>query len=95
MSSNRLGKGLEALIRPREGASSAGTLKININNIAPNPHQPRKQFDEEALQELVASIKQKGILTPITVLENAGNFILIAGERRLRRLIPLPSDAVN
>ena len=84
MSSNRLGKGLEALIRPREGASSAGTLKININNISPNPNQPRQRFDEDALQELVASIKQKGILTPITVLEKAGNFILIAGERRLR-----------
>ncbi len=84
MSSNRLGKGLEALIRPREGASSAGTLKININNISPNPNQPRQQFDEDALQELVASIKQKGIITPITVLEKAGNFILVAGERRLR-----------
>ena len=84
MSNNRLGKGLEALIRPREGTSSAGTFKININNISPNPNQPRQQFNEEALQELVASVKQKGILTPITVLEDAGNFILIAGERRLR-----------
>lgn len=84
MSSNRLGKGLEALIRPREDASSAGTLKLNINNISPNPNQPRQQFDEEALQELVASIKQKGILTPITVRDDAGNYILIAGERRLR-----------
>jgi ParB family chromosome partitioning protein len=84
VSSNRLGKGLEALIRPREDASSAGTLKVNINNISPNPNQPRQQFDEEALQELVASIKQKGILTPITVRDDAGNYILIAGERRLR-----------
>jgi len=84
VSSNRLGKGLEALIRPREGASNTGTLKININIISPNPNQPRQQFDEVALQELVASIKQKGILTPITVLEDKGSFILIAGERRLR-----------
>jgi ParB family chromosome partitioning protein len=84
VSSNRLGKGLEALIRPREDSISAGTYKININNIAPNPNQPRQNFDEDALQELVASIKQKGILTPITVWENEGNFILIAGERRLR-----------
>ena len=84
MSSNRLGKGLEALIRPREDSISAGTYKININNISPNPNQPRQNFDEDALQELVASIKQKGILTPITVWENEGNFILIAGERRLR-----------
>jgi len=84
VSSNRLGKGLEALIRPREDSISAGTYKININNISPNPNQPRQNFDEDALQELVASIKQKGILTPITVWENEGNFILIAGERRLR-----------
>lgn len=84
MSSNRLGKGIEALIIPREEVSSPGTLKLNINNISPNPHQPRQQFDEEALQELVASIKEKGILTPITVCEDAGNYILIAGERRLR-----------
>lgn len=79
-----MGKGIEALIIPREEVSSPGTLKLNINNISPNPHQPRQQFDEEALQELVASIKEKGILTPITVCEDAGNYILIAGERRLR-----------
>lgn len=79
-----MGKGIEALIIPREEVSSPGTLKLNINNISPNPHQPRQQFDEEALQELVASIKEKGFLTPITVCEDAGNYILIAGERRLR-----------
>jgi len=81
---NRLGKGLEALIRPRDESLSAGTNKINIDDISPNPNQPRQQFEEEALQELAASIKQKGILTPITVLEKSGNYILIAGERRLR-----------
>jgi ParB family chromosome partitioning protein len=100
VSSNRLGKGLEALIRPREGALSTGTLKININNISPNPNQPRQQFDEGALQELVASIKQKGILTPITVMEKAGSFILIAGERRLRAaklagIIEIPAYVID
>lgn len=84
MSSNRLGKGLEALIIPRKETLSTGTLKININNISPNPNQPRQQFDETTLQELVASIKGKGILTPITIRDDAGNYILIAGERRLR-----------
>ena len=84
MSSKRLGKGLEALIIPRKETISSGTLKLNINNISPNPHQPRQQFDEGALQELVASIKEKGILTPITVQDDTGNYILIAGERRLR-----------
>ena len=84
MPNNRLGKGLEALIRPREGTSSMGAQLISINNISPNPNQPRKQFDEEALHELVASIKQKGLLTPITVRENGGKYIVVAGERRLR-----------
>jgi len=100
VSSNRLGKGLEALIRPREESISAGTYKININNISPNPNQPRQNFDEDALQELVASIKQKGILTPITVWENEGNFILVAGERRLRAaklagLIEIPAYVIE
>ena len=84
MSSNRLGKGLEALIIPRNDTISSGTHKINVNSISPNPHQPRQQFDEKALQELVASIKSKGILTPITVRNDGSNYILIAGERRLR-----------
>ena len=84
MSNNRLGKGLEALIRPIENVSSVGTLKINITDIFPNPHQPRQQFNEDTLQELVASIKEKGILTPITVRDDSGSYILIAGERRLR-----------
>ena len=100
MSSNRLGKGLEALIIPREEIISSGTLKININNISPNPHQPRQQFDEVALQELVASIKEKGILTPITVRDDAGNYVLIAGERRLRAaklagLIEVPAYVIE
>lgn len=84
MPSNRLGKGLEALIRPQEGISNKGSQFISINNISPNPNQPRQQFDEDALQELVASIKQKGILTPITVRENGGKYVVVAGERRLR-----------
>jgi len=84
--SSRLGKGLEALIRPQDENENEniGTLTINIDKIIPNPNQPRQQFDEEALQELVNSIKQKGILTPITVWNKGGDFILIAGERRLR-----------
>ena len=98
--SNRLGKGLEALIIPRDESSIAGTLKININKISPNPHQPRQQFDENAQQELAESIKEKGILTPITVCEDAGNYILIAGERRLRAaklagLVDIPAYVIE
>jgi len=84
VSNNRLGKGLEALIRPKESTTSAGVFKISINDISPNPNQPRQKFDEDAMGELVASIKEKGILTPVTVQEKSGEYILVAGERRLR-----------
>jgi len=84
VSNKRLGKGLEALIRPLDESESPGIIKININDVQPNPHQPRKQFNEETLAELVESIKMKGVITPITVLRKQGKFVLIAGERRLR-----------
>jgi len=84
VSNSRLGKGLEALIRPQEDNENVGSLTIKIGKIIPNPNQPRQQFDIDALQELVASIKEKGILTPITVCDKDGQYILIAGERRLR-----------
>jgi len=87
VSNKRLGKGLEALIRPRSDEKipeSHGVDKISIRSIKPNPHQPRQKFDETSLDELTASIKEKGILTPITVQKVGNQFILIAGERRLR-----------
>ena len=87
MSNKRLGKGLEALIRPRSDEKipeSHGVDKISIRYINPNPYQPRQKFDETSLEELTASIKEKGILTPITVQKVGNQFILIAGERRLR-----------
>ena len=59
--------------------------KVDINKIVPNPYQPRKTFDDEALADLSASIEQYGVLQPLLVapVEN-GDFMLIAGERRLR-----------
>ncbi len=87
MSNKRLGKGLEALIQPHSDEKIPeryGVDKISISSIKPNPHQPRQQFDKTALEELTASIKEKGILTPITVQKVDNQFILIAGERRLR-----------
>jgi len=82
-----LGKGLEALIQPYSAEKIPdhhGVDKISIRSIKPNPHQPRQKFDETSLEELTASIKEKGILTPITVQKIGNQFILIAGERRLR-----------
>ena len=51
MSNKRLGKGLEALIRPHDESESPGIININIHDVQPNPHQPRKQFNKESLAE--------------------------------------------
>ena len=94
MSVKRLGKGLGALIRPdrkidvnkglESDASYSGVSKIKISHIKPNPNQPRRFFDEKKLLELVDSIKQKGVITPITVRKNTSGYELVAGERRWR-----------
>jgi ParB family chromosome partitioning protein len=88
-----LGRGLGALIddakyekRPvQEAVSSSAIAEIDISKIETNPFQPRKEFDKEALSELSDSIKELGIIQPITVkkLKN-GKFQLISGERRYR-----------
>ncbi|MFQ6613755.1 MAG: ParB/RepB/Spo0J family partition protein [Fidelibacterota bacterium] len=87
MSANRLGRGLEALIRSNEDVVSGmkpGVIKIPLNLIDSNPYQPRKEFDESGLAELAASIREKGVLTPVTVQAVESRFVLIAGERRCR-----------
>ncbi len=58
--------------------------ELDINLIDPNPYQPRKEFNQERLQELSESIKKHGLLQPIVVIEHEDRYILIAGERRLR-----------
>ena len=84
----RLGRGLEALLGPtREEAEREGSLvELPIKDIRPNPFQPRKTVDPTALEELVSSIKQAGLLQPIVVRRANGgsSYELIAGERRLR-----------
>ena len=79
-----LGRGLGALIpgAPEEGGS--GLLEIPISAVGPNPKQPRSQFDEQALDGLVSSIKEVGVLQPIVVRKVGGTYELIVGERRLR-----------
>lgn len=59
-------------------------IKLKINQIEPNREQPRKNFDEEALQELSESIRQFGILQPLIVQERGDYYVIIAGERRWR-----------
>lgn len=87
MATKRLGRGLEALIHgPADNPSiKSGVMDIPVKDIASNPLQPRKDgLDEKSLRDLISSIKAKGIITPITVQEDNGKYILIAGERRLR-----------
>jgi ParB family chromosome partitioning protein len=94
VSVKRLGKGLGALIRTdREidlnkdselNDNSSSVSKIKISEIKANPNQPRRYFDEKKLLELVDSIKQKGLITPITVRKRISGYELVAGERRWR-----------
>jgi ParB family chromosome partitioning protein len=80
-----LGTNLDALIPLTIDNVEVGAQdEIDINLIEPNPRQPRTVFDQEALQELVASIKEIGILQPPVVRNNGNRYELIMGERRLR-----------
>lgn len=87
---NALGRGLGALMedsepRGREIEESSGLIEIDIELIDANPFQPRKEFEEESLKELAASIRELGIIQPVTVrAAEEGRFQLIVGERRFR-----------
>lgn len=61
-----------------------GISKLNINEIYPNPNQPRKTFDKESLEELAESIRIHGLIQPITVNKMSDGYLIIAGERRYR-----------
>lgn len=66
-------------------AAAGGEIKVSVDLLKPNPHQPRKEFDKDALQELADSIKEHGILQPPLVEETGkGDYYIIAGERRTR-----------
>ena len=89
MSSKRLGRGIEALINSQvidksKKNNSPGVSYINLSDIKPNPNQPRHDFDSTSLDELSNSIKEKGVITPITIRETDKGYELIAGERRWR-----------
>lgn len=84
--SNRLGKGLGALIPTiKEELDSKDIVNIDINKIYANPDQPRKVFDGEKIEVLSSSIKNYGVLQPIVVKpDDSGKYMIIAGERRYR-----------
>src|SRR5438270_3181415 len=80
-----LGRGLGALIPQRESPPHApGMLELALDQIAPNPYQPRKTFNEASIDELARSVKQHGIVQPLVVTRAGDKFKLIAGERRYR-----------
>ena len=82
-----LGKGLSALIPHSDDSDaelSAGALEIPVDQIAPNPHQPRQEFDEIQLRELADSINEHGLIQPLIVTQVGLSYQLIAGERRWR-----------
>ena len=96
-----LGKGLSALMAEKEkevsgaldtaqtaasvSTAGSGEMEVDIEKLLPNPHQPRTEFDKEALQELADSIKENGVIQPVLVEKADGdNYYIIAGERRTR-----------
>ena len=91
-----LGKGLEQLFNTEaldvesiekkiyESASNEEIVEINLDELRPNPYQPRKNFDEDALNELSESIKEHGVFQPIIVKKSIKGYEIIAGERRVR-----------
>lgn len=74
-----LGKGLEALI-----PVAPGVTEVEVDSIVPNPRQPRRALDPEALQELAASIREQGLVQPLVVAEIEAGYQLLVGERRWR-----------
>lgn len=95
---SRLGRGLSALIPEKELApAQAGTNSLHdveVGLIKPNPYQPRLDFNREALEELKASISEKGVIQPITIRSMNNHYELIAGERRLRAVAELGIERV-
>lgn len=87
MAKKRLGRGLGTLLADAEkvGSTAMNAIQeIPINQIVPNPNQPRTTFDDEALAELAQSIKELGIVQPLTVRRQGVQYQIIAGERRYR-----------
>jgi len=78
-----LGKGLASIIA-NEPSSSGGVSEINIEEINPNPFQPRRVFSEESLQELSQSMKESGLIQPVVLCRKNDNYYLVVGERRWR-----------
>ena len=93
-----LGRGLEALFSDDSitfeeieeeivdnAKKNKEVVELNLSDLRPNPYQPRKKFDEEALNELAASIKEHGVFQPIIVKKTIKGYDIVAGERRFSK----------
>jgi len=95
--SNRLGRGLEALIPqipPEEEKSSRALDTLPVSRIHTNPKQPRSAFDRQGMEDLKKSIIENGVIQPVTVRKTDGGFEIIAGERRLRAVLELGYERI-
>ena len=83
-----LGRGLSSLIPVLDGEKISDTdiLDVDIDEIMPNPFQPRKDFNREEIESLADSIKSQGLLQPVVLRKRAGRYEIISGERRLRAM---------
>ncbi|WP_028778262.1 ParB/RepB/Spo0J family partition protein [Shimazuella kribbensis] len=79
-----LGRGLDALFTKVDVENEDVISEANVEELRPNPYQPRKHFDDQAIQELSDSIKQHGVVQPLIVRKSIRGYEVIAGERRLR-----------
>jgi ParB family chromosome partitioning protein len=82
-SSGALGRGLGSLI-PQRASGTASVVDVPLARVAPNPHQPRRHWDDAELEDLAASIREHGVLQPVLVTETLDGYQLVAGERRVR-----------
>jgi len=90
----RLGKGLDALISEDVSKGKEKVEKIRTSEIVPNPLQPRKRFSEEKMDELICSIREKGVIQPVLLRPTGGGYELVAGERRWRAAQKLQIEEV-
>ncbi len=95
MGEKRLGRGLDFLISEEGTFDGDEVLEIDIQEVRPNPKQPRVQFDDQSLKELAESIREHGLLQPILVRPSAGGYEIVAGERRLRACQSLGLDTIR
>ncbi|MCF6139111.1 ParB/RepB/Spo0J family partition protein [Pseudalkalibacillus berkeleyi] len=79
-----LGKGINAFFPPNESHQENEIQEVKMNEIRPNPYQPRKTFNQDAIEELKESIKEYGILQPIVVRKSIKGYEIVVGERRYR-----------